>query len=71
MCKTRKKITKKNLDSIFYLFEREYFKVKKMEMIEKMTCKSQQSGASGPSDGNFSNYNKYDGGNYGGDLPPY
>ena len=61
----------KNLNSIFDPFEHEYFKVKKMEIIKKMTCKSQQSGSSGPSYGNFSNCNEYDGGNYGGDLPPY
>ena len=61
----------KNLDSISDPFEYEYFKVKKMEIIEKMTHKSQQSGSSGPSDGNFSNCNEYDGENYGGDLPPY
>ena len=42
-----------------------------MEIIEKMTHKSQQSGSSGPSDDNFSNCNEYDGGNYGSDLPPY
>ena len=61
----------KNLDSISDPFEHEYFKVKKIEIIEKMTRKSQQSGSSGPSVGNFSNCNEYDGGNYGGDLPPY
>ena len=62
---------KKNLDSISDPFEREYFKVKKMEIIEKMTHKSQQSGSRGPSDGDFSNCNEYDGGNYGRDLPPH
>ena len=62
----------KNLDSISNPFEREYFKVKKkMKIIEKMTRKSQQSGSSGPSGGNFSNCNENDCGNYGGDLPPY
>ena len=61
----------KNLDSIFDQFEHEYFKVKKMEIIEKLTRKSQQSGSSGHNDGDFSNCNKYDGGNYERDLPPY
>ena len=42
-----------------------------MEIIEKMTSKSQQSGSSDPIDGNFSNCNEYDGGNYERDLPPY
>ena len=42
-----------------------------MKIIEKMTLKSQQSGSSGHSDGNFSNYNEYDDENYGHDLPPY
>ena len=64
-------IIEKNLDSIFYPFEREYFKVKKMEIIEKMTRKPQTSGSSGSSDGNFNNFNEYDGVNYMGDLPPY
>ena len=45
--------------------------VKKMEIIEKMTYKSQASGSSSPSDGNFNNFNEYDGGNCRGDLPPY
>ena len=54
-----------------HVVEREYFKVKKMEISEKMTRKSQQSGSSGPSDGNFSNCNEYDGENYGSDLSPY
>ena len=36
-----KEIIEKNLHSIFDLFEREYFKVKKIEIIEKMTRKSQ------------------------------
>ena len=66
-----KEIMEKNLDSIFDPFEREYFEVKKIEIFEKMTRKSLQSGSNGPSDGNFSNCNDYDGGNYGGDLPPY
>ena len=35
-----KKIIEKNLHSISDLFEHEYFKVKKMEIIEKMTRKS-------------------------------
>ena len=60
-----KKIMEKNLDSISDPFERE---VKKIEIIEKMTRKSQQNGTSGPSDGKFSNCNEYDGGNYGGDY---
>ena len=55
---------KKNLDSISNPFEREYFKMKKMEIIGNMTRKSQTSGSSDPSDGNFNNYNEYDGGNY-------
>ena len=38
-----KEIMKKKIDSIFDPFECEYFKVKKMEIIEKMTCKSQAS----------------------------
>ena len=42
-----------------------------MEIIEKITRKSQQSGSSGPSDGNFSNCYEYDGGNYRGNLPSY
>ena len=66
-----KEIMEKNLNSISNPFEREYFNVKKMEIIEKITCKSQQSGSSGHSDGNFSNCNEYNGGNYGGDLPSY
>ena len=37
-------------------------------LFEIMTFKSQTSGLSGPSDGNF---NEYDGRNYRGDLPPY
>ena len=45
--------------------------MKKIEIIEKMTRKSQQSGSSGHCVGNFSNCNEYDGRNYGGDLPPY
>ena len=61
----------KNLDSISDPFECERFKVKKLEIIEKMTRKSQQSGSSGPSDGNFSNCNEYDDKNYGRDLPSY
>ena len=42
-----------------------------MKIIEKMICKSQASGSSGHNDGNFSNFNEYIGGNYGGDIPPY
>ena len=34
-----------------------------------MTHKSQASGSSGHNDGSFSNFNIYDGGNYGGDIP--
>ena len=64
-------IIEKNLDSISDLFEHEYFKVKKMEIIEKMNRKSQSSGSSGPSDSNFNNFNEYDGINYKGNLPPY
>ena len=64
-------IIEKNLDSIFYPFEREYFKVKKMGIIEKMTRKPQTSGSSVLRDGNFNNFNEYDGVNYRGDLPPY
>ena len=30
-----KKIMEKNLDSIFYPFEREYFKVKKLRLLKK------------------------------------
>ena len=56
-----KEIIGKNFDSIFDPFEREYFKVKKMEIIEKMTRKSQESESSGHNDGNF---NELDGGNY-------
>ena len=67
----KKKLWRKIFDSISYPFECEYFKVKKMEIIEKMTRKSQQSGSSGHSDGNFSNCNEYDGGNYEHDLPSY
>ena len=67
----KKKIMEKNIDSISNPFEPEYFKVKKMEIIEKITRKYQQSGSSGPSDGNFSNCNEYDGENYRGNLPPY
>ena len=59
---------KKNLDSIYDPFKLENFKVKKIEIIEKMTRKSQASGSNCHTDGNF---NKYDGGNYGGDIPPY
>ena len=66
-----KEIIKKNLDSISNPFEREYFKVKKIDIIEKMIGKSQQSGSSGHSDDCFSNCNEYDGENYEGDLPPY
>ena len=61
----------KNLDSISNPFEREYFKVKKMKIIEKMTRKSQQSGLSIPIDGNFSICKENDCGNYGGNLSPY
>ena len=50
-----------------YPFECEYFKVKKIEIIEKITCKSQISGLSG----NFINFNEYNGRNYRGDLSPY
>ena len=35
-----KEIMEKNLDSISDPFEPEYFKVKKMEITKKMTCKS-------------------------------
>ena len=42
--------------------------VKKMEIIKKMTRKSQANGLSGHNDGNF---NKYDGVNYESDIPPY
>ena len=63
-------IIEKNLDSISDPFECEYFKVKKIEIIEKMTRKSQASGSSGPSDGKFNNVNEYEDGNYRGDLPP-
>ena len=47
----------KNLDSNSNSdsFEYENFKVKKMEIIEKITRKSQASGSSGPSDGNLMN----------------
>ena len=45
--------------------------MKKIEIIEKMTRKSQASGSSGPSDGKFNNVNEYEDGNYRGDLPPY
>ena len=44
---------KKNLDSISKSFEREYFKVKKIEIIEKMTHKSQASGSSDHNDNNL------------------
>ena len=43
----------------------------KRQSTSKMTRKSQLSGSSGHSDGNFSNCNEYDGVNYRGDLPPY
>ena len=59
---------KKILDSISDPFKLENFKVKKMEIIEKMTRKSQASGSNCHNDGNF---NKYDGRNYGGDIPLY
>ena len=39
-----------------------------MEIIEKMTRKSQESESSGHKDGNF---NELDGGNYGDDIPTY
>ena len=61
----------KNLDSISNPFEREYFKVKKIKIIEKMIIKSQQSGSNDHIDGNFNNCNEYDGENYGGNLPSY
>ena len=41
-----------------------------MEIIEKMTRKSQASGSSGHNNDHFSNFNEYDGGNNGGDIPP-
>ena len=44
---------------------------KKIEIIEKMTRKSQAIGSSGYNDDNFSNFNEYDGGNDGGDISPY
>ena len=66
-----KEIMEKNLNSISNPFECEYFKVKKMEIIEKITCKSRQSGLRGHSDGNFINCNEYNGGNYRGDLLSY
>ena len=69
--KDKKKIMENNIDFLSDPFEHEYFKVKKMEIIEKMICKSQASGSSGHNDGNFSNFNEYIGGNYGGDIPPY
>ena len=47
-----------NLDSISNPFEHKYFKMKKIEIIEKMAHKSQQSGSSSSSDGNFSNCNE-------------
>ena len=43
----------KNLDSISDPFEHKYFKVKKMEIIEKMTRKSQASVSSGHNDGSL------------------
>ena len=39
-----KEIMEKNLNSISNPFEREFFKVKKMKIIKKITRKSQQSG---------------------------
>ena len=42
-----------------------------MEIIEKMTRKSQASASSGHNDGNFSNFNEGDGVNYEGDIRPY
>ena len=39
-----------------------------MEIIKKITRKSQASGLNYHNDDNF---NKYDGGNYGGDIPLY
>ena len=36
-----------------------------MEIIEKMTCKSDESGSSGHDNGNF---DEYDGENYGGNI---
>ena len=59
---------KKNLDSISDLFECEYFKVKKIDIIEKMTYKFQASGSSSHNDSNF---NEHDGKSYGGDISPY
>ena len=60
----KKNLWKKNLDYISDLFEYEYFKVKKMEIIEKMTC-NQANGH------NNDNFNKYDGENYGVDILLY
>ena len=42
-----------------------------MKIIEKMACKSQASESGGHSDGNFSNFNEYDGINYEGDISLY
>ena len=62
---------KKNLNSIFDPFKREYLKVKKMDIIKKMTRKSQASGSNDHNNGNFNNFNKCDYENYGNDIPPY
>ena len=60
---------KKNLDFISDPFEHEY--LKKMEIIEKMTPKSQASESSGHNDGNFNNFNEYNNGNYEGNIQLY
>ena len=44
---------KKNKTEIKWTFELEYFKVKKIEIIEKITRKSQENGSSGNNDDNF------------------
>ena len=42
-----------------------------MEVIEKITRKFEANGSSSHNDGNFSNFNKYEDGKYGGDIIPY
>ena len=65
----KNKLWKKNRDSISDPFEHEYFKVKKMKIIKKMTLKSQANESSSHNDDTFSNFNEYNSVNYGGDIP--
>ena len=64
-------VSKKNLDSISDPFEREYFKMKKIDIIKNKIRKFQANGSSDPNDDNFNNFNEYDYKNYEGDLPQY